>query len=323
MNDSNIAHDVRMLITNHTDQSFCPPNTEWVQCDTIHYLPHSNECGPRTILALNLFAIHPHPHKQMLLPFMHSNIAQISRKWIALSLLQGIILDDNFYDHLDHNSNILPSTLTATSIPLDFIKWSNIDSPATMNWSNNTDKQKFTLPKNICNIQETSERMSDQLTPVEPINDTGCEERQLTQSALHKTKMEKSNEMNSHLTQTLIHQWINPTHAPDNNHDETNDNIFDPFGTPLSPVDPTATLRIIMQNPQYALQLTNENAPLIQTILNLKQLEVSIFVVISPNINWCNKSNWITFKRLFKKQYQQLHISAISSDIGYDQQYDK
>ena len=48
----------------------------------------------------------------------------------------------------------------------------------------------------------------------------------------------------------------------------------------------------------------------------LFSLQTSIFIVISPNVNWHNPSHWPQFKSPFKKTFQQVHISATSSDIG-------
>jgi hypothetical protein len=69
------------------------------------------------------------------------------------------------------------------------------------------------------------------------------------------------------------------------------------------------------------MQLTKDNPNIPRTLLNLKQLEASVFVAISPNVNWCNTSNHIAMKHYFRKAYKQVHISATSSDLGKDPQY--
>ncbi len=81
------------------------------------------------------------------------------------------------------------------------------------------------------------------------------------------------------------------------------------------------TLRIIMQNTQYSMQLTQDDENTLQTIANLKSLEASIFTAISPNINWSNASNVVAFKRKFHHAYKQVHMSVSSSDIGLDPHY--
>ncbi len=80
-------------------------------------------------------------------------------------------------------------------------------------------------------------------------------------------------------------------------------------------------MQIIMQNTQYSMQLTKNNPNIPQTLLNLKQLEALVFMANSPNINWCNKSNQIAIKHHLWRAYKQVHILAISGDIGKDPHY--
>lgn len=89
MNQRNTEDNIRQIIYTQTDHIFCPPDAEWIHCRSTYYIPHSNECGPRALLAMQIMAFHPHPHANMLLPAMDSNIAQIARTWIASSLVLG------------------------------------------------------------------------------------------------------------------------------------------------------------------------------------------------------------------------------------------
>jgi hypothetical protein len=93
------------------------------------------------------------------------------------------------------------------------------------------------------------------------------------------------------------------------------------YGTPIQPIDATKTLRIVAQNTQYALQLTNYSADKLQAVEHLHNLQASIFMNISPNVNWMNPSNWVAYKRPFQRTFQQIHISATSSDIGLTHPY--
>jgi hypothetical protein len=80
-----------LLSTELTDDTFHPLNGEWITCFNIYYRPHSNECGPRTLLALTVMMLHPQPHKDMLLQYMHQNLAQGARCWVASSILTRIV----------------------------------------------------------------------------------------------------------------------------------------------------------------------------------------------------------------------------------------
>jgi hypothetical protein len=68
------------------------------------YVPHSNECGPRALLAAAIYSLHPNPNKNSLIPAMHPNIAQISRWWVAKSILTQDI-DTNNLRPLFHTTN--------------------------------------------------------------------------------------------------------------------------------------------------------------------------------------------------------------------------
>jgi hypothetical protein len=81
-------------------------------------------------------------------------------------------------------------------------------------------------------------------------------------------------------------------------------------------IDPTSTICITMQNTQYSLQFTNENYNYIQLTKNLKEIDTAIFTSISPNVNWQNPSHKVQFKYPFTRIYKQIHISAVSSNVG-------
>jgi len=88
LNNKSQESDIRRLYNySNTSPIFHPPNSQWIVCSSYTYLPHSNECGPRALLASAIIALHPNPTQNSLLPAMHPNIAQISRWWIAKCIL--------------------------------------------------------------------------------------------------------------------------------------------------------------------------------------------------------------------------------------------
>jgi hypothetical protein len=56
-------------------------------------------------------------------------------------------------------------------------------------------------------------------------------------------------------------------------------------------------------------------------ITNIQSLGAQMVVPISPNINWFNKSNWSKTKQIFRALSQDIHLSAVSSDIGLQNDY--
>jgi hypothetical protein len=92
MNNLRTEQDIKQLLsTRSTSPIFHPPSAKWIVCRNYTYIPHSNECGPRSLVAATLMALHPNPSNYILLPSMHNNLAQISRTWVAISLLKNNI----------------------------------------------------------------------------------------------------------------------------------------------------------------------------------------------------------------------------------------
>jgi hypothetical protein len=110
-----------------TDPTFYPPNAEWINCHSLTYQPHFNECGLRTILALTIMIAHPAPHKDMLLPFMHPNLSQILRTWTASVLLSGVAIIPSMAPPYDVSRSI-----SSVSEPASLIHW---DQPPLPNRS--------------------------------------------------------------------------------------------------------------------------------------------------------------------------------------------
>ena len=97
---------------------------------------------------------------------------------------------------------------------------------------------------------------------------------------------------NTKLTQSKICQWAIHRAPPNSEFDDTRSPDRNCFGTPLMDIGPQTTPWILMQNPQYSLQANFESEELINS-----------------------------FKRPFSKQFQQIHLSATSCDIGLTKNY--
>lgn len=86
-------------------------------------------------------------------------------------------------------------------------------------------------------------------------------------------------------------------------------------------IDHTKILRVCMINTQHMFHLYGDNIDMHTAIANLKTLGAQMFVPISPNINWCNCSNWIQTKQIFQEISPHNHLLATSSDIGKEKDY--
>jgi hypothetical protein len=136
------ADDLNNIVTEnnvrHTlssaDPIFYPPSSTWIKCNNYTYTPHSNECGIRSLLAASVQALHPAPHENILIPYMHQNLAQIGRTWIATSLMNSHI-DDAPLNWTIYQLNTLPSLPPYQSLPASLISW---ESALVANTSNTT-----------------------------------------------------------------------------------------------------------------------------------------------------------------------------------------
>lgn len=99
-----------LISTSNTSELFHPSDAVWIKVHAFTYVPHSNECGPRTLLALLTIATHPTPNENILLPFMHSNLAQTCRWWLHF------IITSSFFFCLYESSifSVWPGTSTYT-----------------------------------------------------------------------------------------------------------------------------------------------------------------------------------------------------------------
>jgi hypothetical protein len=66
-----------------------------------------------------------------------------------------------------------------------------------------------------------------------------------------------------------------------------------PFGMYIPDIEHTKFLRVCMQNTQHSFQIYGDGLELTSTIDQLKNIGVSMFSAISPNINWHNYIHWI------------------------------
>jgi len=285
MNSDNTYDTIRSLYsTLNTSSSFHPPDTQWIKCISYTYHPHSNECGLCCLLALAVMAIHPAPSFTMLLPYMSENIAQITRWWVANS-----ILDNNV------TIPILPD-ITNISIfsPPSLVKILNPSNLAPLNDASNNFYQPLpelnTLPDTNPTIKfpYSSDFPSlEDNSPVLPINNdtSSLTQLSLTNNTVSSTASDNTPSNTYTQRQQPISKWT--THrpfipgtpssnqeksiiAPDSPH-ETYTNHLIPFGTPLPIIDQSRILRICMQNTQFSFQINSDGLEILHIIENLRQ----------------------------------------------------
>jgi hypothetical protein len=93
----------------------------WIHCKSVTFQPHSNECGPQTLFALAVMALHHNPSEDILIPFMSPNLAQILRTWVGASLLLGKV---NIPDWTTPEPTLV--SLRGTSVPGYLFPWTGM-----------------------------------------------------------------------------------------------------------------------------------------------------------------------------------------------------
>jgi hypothetical protein len=122
LNQYTTEQNIKLLLSQHTSPEFYPTTTKWVNCTNYTYRPHSNECGPRSLLAATILALHLNPTSTILLPAMHPNSAQILRSWLSCQILNQEI-DTQAINALLEPSQPPIIQRRAISKPADLIQW--------------------------------------------------------------------------------------------------------------------------------------------------------------------------------------------------------
>jgi hypothetical protein len=165
MNCPSTEASIQRTFHQQTDPSFYPPATEWITCHTTTYSPHSNECGPRTLLARSIMALHPSPSSSILLPYMHHNLAQITRAWASITLLKGIPILPPI---ASSNSHTLAEQAARSIIycsPPNLIDWTS----NTTTKCNDTEKVTTTSPCASLHIPKSFSARPPAFTPLKNV----------------------------------------------------------------------------------------------------------------------------------------------------------
>jgi hypothetical protein len=139
LNNTRTEQSIKTLLSLHTSPTFYPSTSKWIVCRNYTYSPHSNECGPRSLVAATILALHPNPSNYILLPCMHDYLAQIARTWVAMSLLTNNINHAAVSSLLQIRPGRFPQVTIVASNPAHLIQWqTNIPArPASISIGSN------------------------------------------------------------------------------------------------------------------------------------------------------------------------------------------
>jgi hypothetical protein len=322
-----------MKYSTRTSESFHPPETIWINCNSFTYFPHLHEYGPRTLLALTIMSCPPFPSKNILLPFMNENIAQLSCWWIATSLISELVGITSFQELFLEVVDRPLQTWTSDSRPFNLATLSTTcPTSLTGSYSRIFELYSTAAPSNNINHEEKISALHNvpayhNPTSQEPILSNISIPNNHEFSSFERPRTTKDK------TQQRITQWTcyRPfiTQAPFNESikessfkkpNQTYKNHLLSFGTPFPIIDHTKILRVCTQKTQRSFNLYGGGLEIQSIIDNLHEIGAFMFAPISPNVNWRNQNNWVWTKHLFRPCFQQVYLSAVSSYAGLEQQ---
>ena len=313
LNSRTIEHELKRLIMKCTNPDLCPANSQWINCSTPIFRPHSNECGPRTMLALAVMVTHPAPHHNMLQPYMSTNLAQHSRHWMSFTLLTGIIM---LLPPSPTNDMDQPPPAIVSS-PHTLIQW-DIDSasrdlPQQSNHrstqhssspSLGNDKSPSTRSKNIKTNDQSHRPYSLHSTLPKII---GAQTTLPKRAAHNKTKQPQRKLLQPPSQLTLF-----------------DTRIFTPITEPTAPdfwghhpdqIDINSTFRIFFNNPS-GLKLTSDQLSVQYSLSMLNTLGTGAVCLAETNLNWKHPRVHNQLKESLKKTWR--HSASVTSHITED-----
>ncbi len=379
---------IKGLLSN-TSEEFYPPSALWINCTNYTYRPHSNECGPRTLLALTIMLLHPDPTSSILLPFMHHNIANIARTWVASTLVSGHPLLPEINPQVDYC--IGQTSLSATSVPAHLITWGSWGSHTSV--LTHDQSQIPTLSNPTATILVGNEDQNNSASSLSPLPTTSpstprqvpssastvAQPRQTQQRYTHRitdslqsttniTKTSKVLQLSTHdrtqpkitsflsTSTTSRHNSMRPTQLNKTNKpkkskpiDKTEKSKGKPENKPItrpSPlpslndfpirapplhttveelplwghaldiIDPSETLRIILQNPNGVKPIPSD-LDFHYSLSACNDIGASIICLSEMNTSWNHFSQISNTKQILKRvwQHSALQISQCSEKI--------
>lgn len=347
LNCAHTAEKVKKYFSpHHASITFYPPGSRWINCTSYMYQPHSNECGPRTMRALAVMALHPSPDKHILLPFVHPNLAQISRWWVAKTIESSDIdfspMTKSYPTQSSKNlslkresihyavASLRPNNDTLDNGTHPFSKPSNHLSsddnpdsemnPSTMtqiSTTTNTVTSNRLLPNHPLEGTSTHSPMTDDSsiptyvaeTSSHSLANTVANEYSVSKLMTTEASSQKKNRDWTSFRPFIPHDASGPNTNPSSHPGNAKalfENHLIPFSTQISIIDHTKILRICVQNTQHLFQLYVDAIDISLLVANVKSFGASNFVLINPNINWCNINNWACTKQSPLKSIFQL-----------------
>lgn len=310
-------------------EDFYPTTALWINCRSYTYLPHSNECGARTLLATAVMMTHPEPSNLSLLPYMHHNLAQIARTWIASALLSGQVAIPmllNMPIPSDSQSNTRPSqpssliiwpssptipltSLHPTSQPIPSTIQLNLEVTNSLQFSRETgmayhDRHQ---PKITMYLKSKSRNKLPEPNPTTP--NTATPKQRITKKRRKRSTPNLPTPLPSLFDFPILPiQSQSPTDSPPQ------------WGHALESIDNENIIRVILQNPN-GIKPVPSDLDLQYSLSACNEIGASIISLSETNTSWHHFSQLSNTQKIFKKIWKTSAFQVSHSSENFRSNY--
>ncbi len=357
LNNPSTEQNIKQLISQRTCPTFYPTTAKWINCRSSTYYPHSNECGPRSLLAISIMMLHPHPSETILLEYMDPNLAQITRTWVATTILTGQPLIPLIYQEEKSQASY---HVEAVSQPYTLIDWTTINNktshsstaPISIHLSQPSasrdpfhvsprqasgNKDAGILPTNAGSVSAPTANI-----PRQPNQTTGGSnypaiQQKITSYLLPSTSAPVSRQerkIKNSTIQPIINQ---PTSQRVPKTKRTRRRFLTDFtanqpsspsfyemeetwGHALESIDTSDTLRVVLQNPN-GLKTYRYNGELLLNLQTCNSIGVGVMSLPETNTNWSNTSNIKILQKTLKTIWKHSAYQTSTSSERYTSDY--
>jgi len=294
LNNPVTEKNIKELLQTTTDQSFFPADARWITCKSTTFRPHSNECGPRSLLALTVLGLHPHPHTDMLRPYMHANLAQILRTWVASTIITG---------HIKLPANIaIPFTNLNngnSSFPQSLILWNESEQSLVQPGLPKSKNHEYQPTGTLSLIGSSQE--DKPLQPLPTTNSSIPPDHQQQKKYIrwkrqhhkHQTSIRKF--IVSHQPTIYDFKFFKPQKKVTKEDPEV-------WGHVMERIDPNETLRVVLQNPN-GISPHFSFSDFLFSLHVCENIGVGVLAMPETNLDW-KPSQIASTKRCFKRNWQ-------------------
>jgi len=311
LNNPVTEKNIKELLQTTTDQSFFPADARWITCKSTTFRPHSNECGPRSLLALTVLGLHPHPHTDMLRPYMHANLAQILRTWVASTIITG---------HIKLPANIaIPFTNLNngnSSFPQSLILWNESEQSLVQPGLPKSKNHEYQPTGTLSLIGSSQE--DKPLQPLPTTNSSIPPDHQQQKKYIrwkrqhhkHQTSIRKF--IVSHQPTIYDFKFFKPQKKVTKEDPEV-------WGHVMERIDPNETLRVVLQNPN-GISPHFSFSDFLFSLHVCENIGVGVLAMPETNLDW-KPSQIASTKRCFKRNWQHSSMQYSHSAEEFDNSY--